>query len=92
MDTVNFTMRVPKGMTPYLANDELGNDFERNAMLLYGLIQTGILSHGRAAEILGVKKRDLIEFYNSKGLSYLNQSKDELLAEIAAYDRVKAKK
>ena len=92
MDTVNFTMRVPKGMTSYLANDELGNDFERNAMLLYGLIQTGILSHGRAAEILGVKKRDLIEFYNSKGLSYLNQSKDELLAEIAAYDRVKAKK
>ena len=92
MDTVNFTMRVPKGMNPYLANDELGNDFERNAMLLYGLIQTGILSHGRAAEILGVKKRDLIEFYNSKGLSYLNQSKDELLAEIAAYDRVKAKK
>ena len=35
MDTVNFTMRVPKGMTPYLANDELGDNFERNAMLLY---------------------------------------------------------
>ena len=92
MDTVNFTIRVPKGMTPYLADDELGDDFERNAMILYGLIQTGVLSHGRAAEILGVKKWDLIEFYNSKGLSYLNQSKEDLLADLAAYDRVKAKK
>ena len=91
MDTVNYTIRVPKGMAPYLADDELGDDFERNALILYGFIQTGVLSHGRAAEILSIKKRDLIEFYDSKGLPYLNQNKEELLADLAAYDRVKAK-
>ena len=91
MDTVNYTIRVPKGMAPYLADDELGDDFERNALIIYGFIQTGVLSHGRAAEILGIKKRDLIEFYDSKGLPYLNQNKEELLADLAAYDRVKAK-
>ncbi len=91
MDMVDYTIRVPKGMVPYLADDELGDDFERNALILYGFIQTGVLSHGRAAEILDVKKRDLIEFYNSKGLPYLDQNKEELLADLAAYDRVKAK-
>ena len=91
MDTVNYTIRVPKGMVPYLADDESGDDFERNALILYGFIRTGVLSHGRAAKILDVKKRDLIEFYNSKGLPYLNQNKEELLADLAAYDRIKAK-
>ena len=91
MDTVNYTIRVPKGMAPYLADDELGDDFERNALIIYGFIQTGVLSHGRATEILGVKKWDLIEFYNSKGLTYLHQNREELLADLAAYDRVKAK-
>ena len=91
MDMVDYPIRVPKGMVPYLADDESGDDFERNALILYGFIQTGVLSHGRAAEILDVKKRDLIEFYNSKGLPYLNQNKEELLADLAAYDRIKAK-
>ncbi len=91
MDMVDYTIRVPKGMVPYLADDESGDDFERNALILYGFIQTGVLSHGRAAEILDVKKRDLIEFYNSKGLPYLDQNKEELLADLAAYDRIKAK-
>jgi len=91
MDMVDYTIRVPKGMIPYLADDESGDDFERNALILYGFIQTGVLSHGRAAEILDVKKRDLIEFYNSKGLPYLDQNKEELLADLAAYDRIKAK-
>lgn len=90
MDMVDYTIRVSKGMVPYLADDESGDDFERNALILYGFIQTGVLSHGRAAEILDVKKRDLIEFYNSKGLPYLDQNKEELLADLAAYDRIKA--
>ena len=47
---------------------------------------------GRAAEILGVRKWDLIEFYNSRGLPYLDQSKEELLADLAVFDELKGKK
>ena len=65
--------------------------FARNAMFLYPFIQNLTISHGRAAEILGVHKTDLIEFYDSVGIPYLNQSKEELLAELAAYDRIKEK-
>ena len=89
MKTVNIQLAVPEGMIPYFADED---SFERNAMLIYPLIRNMIISHGRAAEILGVQKRTLIEYYNSLGIPYLNQSRDEILADLAAFDRVKAKK
>ena len=51
-------------------------------MLLYPYIQNLTISHGRAAEILGVHKTDIIEFYNSLGIPYLNQSASELLGDL----------
>ncbi len=61
-------------------------------MMLYPFIQNLSISHGRAAEILGVHKADLIEFYNSMGIPYLKQSKADLLDELAVYSRIKEKK
>ena len=88
MKTVNVQLTVPDEMTPYLISE----DFERNAMLIYPFIKNMTISHGRAAEILGVRKRDLIEYYNSIGIPYLNQSKNEILSDVAAFDRVMAKR
>lgn len=92
MRTVTIQMSVPEGMAPYL--DDRGNDasFERNAMLLYPLIRNAVISHGRAAEILGVRKWDLIEYYSTIGIPYLHQNKDDLLADLAAFDRLKETK
>lgn len=90
--TVNVQLAVPEEMTPYLLNDDIEQSFERNAMLLYPLIKNMTISHGRAAEILGVSKWDLIEYYNSLGIPYLNQSKTELLEDLSAFDRVTAKR
>ena len=75
-------------MVPYLKNDDRDYEFRRNAMLLYPLIQNLTLSHGRAAEILGVRKTDLIEYYNSIGIPYLNQTKDDLMKDLATLERV----
>jgi hypothetical protein len=36
------------------------------------------ISHGKAAEILGIRKLDLIDLYASMGLPYLDQTMDEL--------------
>ena len=86
MEMVDFPVRVPKDMVSFLTAYGKEQDFERNALMLYGLIKSGRMSHGRAAEILGVRKWDLIEFYNSRGLPYLDQSKEELVAELAVFD------
>ena len=92
MEMMTIPMTVPKGMAPYLDDTEQDHSFERNAMMLYPFIQNLTISHGRAAEILGVRKWDLIEYYNSVGLPYLNQSKDELLADLATFERVMKRK
>lgn len=92
MKFVNVQLAVPEEMTPYILNGEAENSFERNAMLLYPFIKNMTISHGRAAEILGVRKWDLIEYYDSIGIPYLNQDKSELLADLATFDNLMAKR
>lgn len=36
------------------------------------------ISHGRAAEILGIRKYELIEIYDKLGLPYLDQDIEEI--------------
>ena len=80
-------MSIPAEMVPYMNAEEMIS-FERNAMLLYPFIHNMTISHGRAAEILGVHKTDLIEYYDSVGIPYLNQSREELLKDLETLDRV----
>ena len=70
MKTVIIRLTVPEDMTPYLT-DDMELSFVRNAMILFPFIQNLTISYGRAAEILGVHKTDLIEFYDSLGIPYL---------------------
>ena len=90
MKTVNVQLTVPEGMAPFLDDTERDHSFERNAMMLYPFIQKQTISHGRAAEILGVHKFDLIDFYASLGMPYLHQSvaeQEEELADIRSFER-----
>ena len=88
MKTVNVQLTVPEDMTPYLTDEDMKHSFERNAMILFPFIRNLTISYGRAAEILGVHKTDLIEFYNSLGIPYLDQSEEELHEDLATLDRV----
>ena len=92
MEMITIPVSVPKDMLPYLNTEESGLSFEQSAMLLYPLIQNCVISHGRAAEILGVKKWNLIEFYDKLGMPYLNQSREELDTEIAGFAALREKK
>ena len=87
MRSVKIQITVPEGMVSYLKDDQNLN-FERNAMLIYPFIRNLTISYGRAAEILGVHKTDLIEFYDSIGIPYISLSENELLEDLATLDRV----
>ena len=82
MTMCTITLRAPEGMIPYLTEEDDRQVIARNAMLLYPYIKNLSISRGRAAEILGVRKTDLIEFYDSMGIPYLNQSEEELEADL----------
>ncbi len=92
MEIVTVPLQVPKGLVPYLENAGSYQIFMRSAMMLYPFIQNLTISHGRAAELLGVHKFDLIAFYDRMGMPYLNQSEEELEEEIAGFARLKEKR
>ena len=52
------------------------------AMLLYPGIANDSISHGRAAELLGRRKIELIQLYGSLGIPYLDMSDEEFEEEI----------
>lgn len=89
MEMVSVPMKLPKGMVPYLSDTERDRSFERNAMMLYPYIQDLTISHGKAADILGVNKLDLIDFYCGMGLPYLNQSISDLEEALADFHRMR---
>ena len=85
MEMISVPVTVPRAMIPFVNDSDDHRTFERNAMMIYPYIQDLTISHGRAAEILGVNKLDLIDFYCSMGLPYLNQSINDLEEEISAF-------
>ena len=60
----------------------------RNAMMLYPYVLKKRISHGRAAEILGIPKLDLIDLYGQMRLCYFNQTKDELDKELQTFQEL----
>ena len=61
MELVDVKLKVPVGMENYIEVEDEDVELERNALLLYPLIKNATISHGRAAEILGINKLDLIQ-------------------------------
>lgn len=85
MALVDVNIKVPVEMAVYLEPSGQVTELERNAMLLYPYILKQAISHGRAAEILGIRKNDLIDIYDKMGFSYLDQTIDDLDIELEAY-------
>ena len=56
----SVTINVPTGMAKYLVTLNPEAELTRNALLLYPYILNQTISHGRAAEILGIRKSKLI--------------------------------
>ena len=79
------------GMSKYLVTANPETELTRNAMLLYPYILNQTISHGRAAEILGIRKSELIDLYDKLGYSYLDMTMDDLDTELNAFRELKKK-
>ena len=84
----SVTINVPTGMAKYLVTLNPEAELTRNALLLYPYI---LISHGRAAEILGIRKSELIDLYDKLGYSYFDMTMDELDDELDTFRRMKEK-
>jgi hypothetical protein len=89
--TETITIEVPAGMSKYLEAIDPELELTRNALLLYPYILNQTISHGRAAEIIGIRKSELIELYDKLGYSYFDIIQDDLDDELNSFRELKKK-
>ena len=87
----SVTIDVPVGMSKYLITMNPDAELTRNALLLYPYILNQTISHGRAAEILGIRKSELINLYDKLGYSYFDMTMDDLDDELNTFRELKKK-
>ncbi|MBO6293677.1 MAG: hypothetical protein J6N51_15695 [Selenomonas sp.] len=66
-------------MADFINNRKIDDltEFKRAAFMLYAYIDAGLISHGKAASMLGVDKFRLINFYGKYGLQYITDPVDK---------------
>ena len=80
MHMANIEIRIPATAKDYVMHDT--SEKMRNALLLYPSIANNTISHGRAAELLGMHKMELIELYSKLGIPYIDMTDEESEEEI----------
>lgn len=78
-------------MSKYLTDTKPETELVRNALLLYPYILNQTISHGYAADILGISKSELIDIYDKLGYSYLDMTMDDLDMELSNFRKLKEK-
>ena len=89
MTLTDVKIQVPVDMASYVVTNDEQSELMRNAMLLYPYIKNLTISHGRAAEILGIRKSELINLYDRLGLPYLDQDIREVEDEVQYWKKLK---
>lgn len=89
MTMTDVKIQVPVDMASYVVTNDAQSELMRNAMLLYPYIKNLTISHGRAAEILGIHKYELIDLYDRLGLPYLDQDIQEVEEEVQYWKELK---
>ena len=87
MSVVNIEM--PEEMVSFVLPANKEEQLKRNAMMLYPYVHDGIISHGRAAEMLGIYKIDLITLYGRLGIPYIEMTDEEIEEELSTVQSLK---
>lgn len=56
MAAIKVEIDVPEEIVPYTVLEDKEAQIMRNAMLVYPYIKSGVMSHGKAAEMFGLHK------------------------------------
>lgn len=92
MEYATIQVTVPKAMQAYFSDEyaqDSGDILRRNALLLYPYVHNNVISHGRAAEILGIRKLDLIELYDDMGFPYFDMDISDVMQDIRTFRSLK---
>lgn len=91
MEMTKVEINVPKDMKPFVVTKDADVQLKRNALLLYPYIENNTISHGKAAELLGMHKLDLITLYGKIGLAYFDMDIDEVEEDMETIKKLRSK-
>lgn len=91
MTMQSVSINIPDTITEYTVLEDEKDILTRNAMILYPYIINETISHGKAAQLLGIHKMDLIALYSSLGIPYFDQTKDELENDVSVLKKIRSK-
>ena len=86
---IKVEIDVPEEIVPYIVLEDKEAQIIRNAMLIYPYIKSGDISHGKAAEMLGLHKIDLITLYGKLDLPYFDETGEELEEDLAILKKLR---
>jgi predicted HTH domain antitoxin len=81
MDEIVLKVPLPKELVSMLGFAPAQTVQTIQELLAIGLYQEGRISSGKAAELLGMTKREFIRFLARKGIPYFDYSSEELAEE-----------
>lgn len=82
---------MSQALVYFMAANSQKYELERNALMLYPYIKDLTISHGKAAELLGISKRKLIEIYGDMGISYIDCDISEIQNDMTVFEEFEAK-
>ena len=88
-NNVKVEIEIPAPLLPYMKHDEFKS--RQTALLLYPYIANGDMSNGKAAELLGMSKTELLDMFGEMGIPYYNQTNEELDSDIQVLRNLRTK-
>ena len=86
---IKVEIDVPEEIVPYTVLEDKDAQITRNAMLVYPYIKSGVISRGKAAEMLGLHKIDLITLYGKLDLPYFDETGEELEEDLTVLKKLR---
>lgn len=86
--TITMQLALPRDIVGVLDVPEAWMPQKTLELIALELYRQGRISAGKAAELAGMRKVDFIELLSRMGIDYLDQSHDELAADVAAVEEL----
>ena len=92
MEFTNINIQMPSEAARYVTATINEKSYLREqALLLYPSISDLSLSYGRAAKLLGINKRELIDLYSELGIPYISVTWEDVQKDMATYRAIRQK-
>lgn len=88
METLTVALELPRDLLGALDVSPAELSSRLRELIALELVREGRISSGKGAELLGIPKREFVEFLARHGVCYFSESPEELRADVRALEQL----